>query len=491
MRMGRIVPIGLAATVIAVGVFAIATASARSSSDINTQPVGSNPGPFVQLGNRVLFPATDSSHGTQLWATNGTLSGTRIINAIPGTGPRGLTRAGKLVFFGEIGRDGGELWVTDGTAAGTRLIRSGLGETEPPFASMVAVGNMVYFDTWGPTSSALWRSDGTRAGTRFVHSIAPPPRQGDGPPYIGPQLVASARNVFFAKYSPWTGLELWKSDGSSKGTTLVKDVNAGLASSDPYDLTAVGRTLYFAADDGRHGRQLWRSNGTARGTWLVKDIGPASGSDFSRSSFPNGLTPVGSERYFAACSGSSRGKSCIDGGGSELWKTDGTTRGTARVAIIGRGCCNPIEDLTYFPPASESGTKLLFSAHGSHRYQLWRTNGTKAGTRPLTAVSGPDGFFPSDITPLSGGSRPVALFVGNLGRGLALWRTDGSWRGTRLVKAISLRRGGAYPQYLTRVSLNGKPLLLMEADDGIHGPELWRSDGSAAGTFALRGISKG
>jgi ELWxxDGT repeat protein len=102
---------------------------------------------------------------------------------------------------------------------------------------------------------------------------------------------------------------------------------------------------------------------------------------------------------------------------------------------------------------------------------------------PITAVSGPHGFYPWEITPLSGGSRRVALFVANLARGLALWRTNGSARGTRLVKVVSFRGGGA--QYLTRVGLAGKPVLLMQADDGIHGPELWRSDGSSGGTFPL------
>ena len=80
------------------------------------------------------------------------------------------------------------------------------------------------------------------------------------------------------------GTELWRSDGTRRGTRMVKDINPGQrpccrgqgASSDPFALTAVGRTLYFVADDGIHGSELWRSNGTARGTRMVKDINLAA-----------------------------------------------------------------------------------------------------------------------------------------------------------------------------------------------------------------------
>ena len=51
-------------------------------------------------------------------------------------------------------------------------------------------------------------------------------------------------------------------------------------------LTNVSGTLYFSADDGRHGHELWRSDGTARGTRMVKDINPGRGwGNFS------GITP--------------------------------------------------------------------------------------------------------------------------------------------------------------------------------------------------------
>ena len=58
------------------------------------------------------------------------------------------------------------------------------------------------------------------------------------------------------------GQELWKTDGTQDGTSLVKDINPGSIGSRPYSLTNVGGTLYFVANDGSHGRELWKSDGT-------------------------------------------------------------------------------------------------------------------------------------------------------------------------------------------------------------------------------------
>ncbi|HQU44123.1 MAG TPA: hypothetical protein PK867_14985, partial [Pirellulales bacterium] len=88
-------------------------------------------------------------------------------------------------------------------------------------------------------------------------------------------MAALGGQVLFAANDGSTGVELWKSDGTVSGTTLVKDINLGSTvvnsvttpnSSDPTDLVTVGGYVYFAANDGNDGTQLWRSDGTASGT---------------------------------------------------------------------------------------------------------------------------------------------------------------------------------------------------------------------------------
>ncbi|MEI9809545.1 MAG: ELWxxDGT repeat protein [Bacteroidota bacterium] len=79
-------------------------------------------------------------------------------------------------------------------------------------------------------------------------------------------------NYYFAANDGSNGTELWKSDGTSAGTVLLKDINTGNTSSSPSNFTVVGATLFFTADNGTHGSELWKTDGTATGTVLVKDI---------------------------------------------------------------------------------------------------------------------------------------------------------------------------------------------------------------------------
>src|SRR5260370_29626052 len=59
-------------------------------------------------------------------------------------------------------------------------------------------------------------------------------------------------------------------------TSLVQDIFPGPFGSTPKALTNVNGTVFFAAADGTHGKELWKSDGTSAGTVLVKDIRPGS-----------------------------------------------------------------------------------------------------------------------------------------------------------------------------------------------------------------------
>ena len=68
-----------------------------------------------------------------------------------------------------------------------------------------------------------------------------------------------------------------------------------------------------------------------------------------------------------------------------------------------------------------------------------------------------------------------------------LWKSDGTAAGTVLVKDINPGSASSEPSNLTNV--NGT--LFFTADDGAHGIELWKSDGTAAGTVLVKDINPG
>ena len=112
---------------------------------------------------------------------------------------------------------------------------------------------------------------------------------------------------------------------------MVKDINPGAGGSSPGAVTNFNGTLYFSANDGTHGYELWKSDGTAAGTTIVKDIAPLATSSSRQS-----LTALNGALYFNANDGTH---------GYELWKSDGTAAGTVLLEDIdaGAGSSTPFD----------------------------------------------------------------------------------------------------------------------------------------------------
>src|SRR5665213_2779963 len=87
--------------------------------------------------------------------------------------------------------------------------------------------------------------------------------------------VAIKGEMYFSATDSVHGSQLWESDGTSSGTTMLTNINASHGGLNPKSLTAVGNTLYFSASDGKDGLQLWSSNGTS--TVMVTDANPRLG----------------------------------------------------------------------------------------------------------------------------------------------------------------------------------------------------------------------
>lgn len=152
----------------------------------------------------------------------------------------------------------------------------------------VAETGLVYFtasrSSWTELyPDGIWVTDGTAAGT---HEIVALP-EGVGSAWGAPVLFKG--HFYFTVYATGTGTELWTSDGTVAGTHIVKDINPGFANAEPRILQVISSLfreeplglddyLYFWAQDLTHGRELWRTNGTEAGTSLVADLNPGAAS---------------------------------------------------------------------------------------------------------------------------------------------------------------------------------------------------------------------
>ena len=440
--------------------------------DIYPGPTGAKPTGLYNANGTLYFAAASPTAGTELWKSDGTAAGTvQVADVTPGPAgsfPYGFRRVGDTVFFfaNRAGDTSGyEVWKTDGTAAGTVFLGSARSQYGISPRDGVDLNGTLMFVIGGTTAGGeLWRSDGTSAGTQLVRRFTAGVQPKD--------LTVVGDTLFFSCTGDATGLELWKSDGTAAGTVPVKDIRPGSANSSPTNFVAGGGLLYFTADDGTHGVELWASDGTDGGTYLVKDIRAGGGT--SGSGAPTGLTMMGGVLYFSASEATT---------GRELWRSDGTDGGTYLVANLRTGTSSSNPAALAATTADGAGV-LYFAANGTAGSGVYRSDGTDSGTYLLHRFFGASDSLPTAIVP--SGPSGTAYFLANDGEsGKELWRTDGTDAGTVLVRDIYPKTGSSWPSFIGALG----DTAFFFADDGINGFELWKSDGTPGGATLVKDIN--
>ena len=445
------------------------------------RPGGSygSPSELVAIGNNVVFSATDGKTGLELWKSDGTTAGTTLVKDIrPGSSsstPRcahgAMLGANVLMFRATDGKTGNELWKTDGTTAGTVLvkdIRTGSGSSD--VWDFGTIGKAVIFSAndGSGIGEELFKSDGTAAGTVLLKDIRIGANLSSSPNFM---RSAGSRVYFEARghIPAWAGYELWTSDGTTTGTVCVADLQPGSGNSTPRQMTSVGSTLYFTAAVAKtkFGRELYKTDGTTAGTSLVLDINPGT-----PGSNPQALTNVGGTLFFSALTAA---------GGRELYKSDGTAAGTVLVKDFWTG---PIKS-GEVSNLSAAGKKLIGAATDAKiGNEPFTSDGTTAGTAHANLNTAPPPSYPTNLVRIGG---TLYFFCDDGLHGKELWKSDGTTAGTAMVKDIY--PGNASSQPMSLVTLGD--LLIFSAIDGKNGREVWKSDGTAAGTAMIKNLQPG
>jgi ELWxxDGT repeat protein len=432
----------------------------------------SQPQNLFNANGTLLFGADTTADGFELWRSDGgpVGAGTDMITPqiAPGTqdsNPSGFAMIGETVFFAAgdgfspIPSDHGrELWKMDPpytTPVMVKDINTGQGVSSNP-DDLTAVGSTLFFQAADVTGDfELWKSipPYDSDSTSRVKDINQTPTLLTG---SFPQELTDVNGTLFfvAAGNGFTNYELWKSDGTDLGTTMVKDINTtdSDSGSNPSGLTNINGTLLFAANDGTtmgdHGIELWKSEGPdydAASTQLVEDIAPGGGA----SSDPQELTKVNGTLFFHGSDA---------GADFELYKSESPFTSATKINVNPTGSSDPSQLV-------KIGGQLFFEAgDGVHGGELWKSNGgtVGSGTHLVADINPMASSFPADITGVAG----QAFFRANDGvAGQELWKSATPFTSATRVADIQPGPAGSIPEFLTDV--NGT--LFFRANDGVTG----------------------
>jgi len=492
---------------------------------------------LVSFKGFLYFTAFNPAYGTELWKSDGTPQGTSLVKDItPGAASSIIANLivinNNLFFTANTSVDAQsiELWKSDGTLQGTVIlkdIKPGPAGSLPQHLVNIS-GTLFFTASDGVNGKGIWKSDGTIEGTELVKALLP-----DSAISKPSNLVDVNGTLFFT-----VGGQLWKTDGTQGSTVLVKEVGGS-----PGKLTNANGTLFFTAFETENTRyedddyggyyivdgsfELWKSDGTPQGTSNLKTIQLAQNrgyNDYDISLYPVHLQSVGNTVFFSVS---------VSPYEYDLYKSDGTSQGTVKVKYIGydardyNGYYTPlfttIGNLLYFKssgslirsdgtaegtfPVKNTGVniesitpangKIYLTGTGNNKVQVWESNGTEAGTTLIKSIETLGyGTSLAQLTYVTGRFFFVERleYFGNNGLEIAvsnLWTSDGTEQGTFALKSVDLSTSDAS----VTIQNNAKMLLnhvngtlFFRANDGVNGTGLWKSDGTQQGTQFLKNV---
>lgn len=368
--------------------------------------VGKRANTIITFNDFLIFSAFSNNHGLEPWIFNGdTTFMLKDINpGLKSSDAQNYFLINDKVIFTAYNNDyGGEWWETDGTPEGTKIIADifegiGDGVLINSYQAYHQVENIIYFSGQNQEyNNELWKTDGTIEGTTLVKNIAPDNENSNIPSFPS-NFVTFKNEVYFRAAD-----KLWKTNGTEEGTQLIFDM--------PFNEIVVMKNHLLLMSE----NNLWVSDGTGDGTYLLKESQSLYNWDRKAISVLDDIA-LFSIRDLEH--------------GAELWKTDGTKEGTKLVIDLWDG----IQGSEPRNKVVLNNTLYYVGNDGKLGSSLYRSNGTVEGTKLVKDFIEDSSLDPfSNIDPLYSDGELIYMSAASVGFKQELWISDGTSEGTREV----------------------------------------------------------
>ena len=411
----------------------------------------SAPAEFTRQKNGVIFSATDNEIGSEVFSAFGHGFAGKWLDIWPGNEDSNLldmdSFGGNAYLSVQSGNNGGEAKVWRHNPATDTLTQ--VSANNEYAYTVEATSSGLYYFTYTDSNMVdwkLWRTTG--AEPTLVQSF-----NGDGQSLefnstfvVGDQLYF----VFNRTVNGVTTPQLRRASGTGSGApTIALPAN----SRGVYGGIAVGDTLYLNVQIGPTELRLVKINGTSAS--VMSDV-------FLQNN--NKLARIGNKVLFMGT---------VADGASGLYSSDGTTAGTQ---LLQAGLYMSSEK------QAALGGFLYFGASVTTDYEVWRTDGTAAGTGLFKVVNRLGGSNPDQFTTVG---NAVYFSATNATHGVELWKIDGASLVTTQMKNIAPGSASSDPVSL----VNAAGTLYFFATTSANGKQLYKSDGTQAGTSLVPGAA--